>query len=275
MSEAKLIDAYLGLVAEGVLGQLAPTEVRLIPVGPGGRLGRLLAGAAGRGGSVLARPMPESLIDHDAGRHAIAPPGAFTMIGRARLSQLRACTEAVLAEAVPGDLIETGVWRGGATILMAAVLHAHGSDRCVYVADSFEGLPPPDVEHYPLDGFSDLHTRDELAVSVETVRDHFRRFGLLSDRVHFVQGWFSETLPALAGHPWAVIRLDGDLYESTMNGLRNLYPDLSPGGFCIIDDYGAYEACRGAVHDYRREHRITEPIEPIDWGGAFWRRSTV
>ena len=274
MSDADLTDAYLCLVADGVLGQLAPTEARLLPVRPGRRLERLLSVAAGRSGSVLARPMPDSVIDHDSGRHAIAPPGALTMIGRTRLSQLRHCIETVLADRVPGDLIETGVWRGGATILMAAVLRAHGSDRSLYVADSFEGLPRPDVGRYPADGFSDLHTRDELAIPLETVREHFRRFGLLSDRVHFVQGWFSETLPALADHRWAVIRLDGDLYESTMDGLRNLHPGLAPGGFCIIDDYGAYEACRDAVHDYRREHHIADPIERIDWVGAFWRRAS-
>lgn len=274
MREDPLVDAYLRLVADGVLGLLVPTETRLLPVGPTGRAERLLAVAAGRTGAVLARAVPDGYVDHESGRHLIAPPGAFTMIGRARLAQLRGCIEDVLRDGVPGDVIETGVWRGGATIFMTAVLRAHGSDRNVYVADSFKGLPPPDVERYPADGFSDLHTRDELAITVDTVRDHFQRFGLLTDGVHFVEGWFRDTLPALTEHRWAVIRLDGDLYESTMDALANLHPGLSPGGFCIIDDYGAYEACRDAVHDYRREHDITDPIETIDWGGAFWRRPT-
>lgn len=272
MTERSLIDAYLGLMAEVVLGRLAPAETRLVPVGPSGRVERLLAAAVGRTGSVVARPMPEGAVDHEHGRHQIAPPGAFTMMGRARLDHLRRCIEEALADGVPGDVIETGVWRGGATILMAAVLEAHGSDRNVYVADSFEGLPAPDVERYPADGFSDLHTRDELAVTVDTVREHFRRFGLLTDNVHFVKGWFRDTLPALADHRWAVIRLDGDLYESTMDALANLHPGLSPGGFCIIDDYGAYQACRDAVHDYRRDNDITDPIERVDWTGAWWRR---
>ncbi len=273
MADPALVDAYLHLVADAVLGQLVPAETRLLAVDPTGRADRLLAMAAGRRGSVLAQPVPAAFVDVEGGRHLIAPPGAFTMIGRARLAQIRACVENVLAEGVPGDLIETGVWRGGATIYMAAVLRANGSDRRVYVADSFAGLPPPDLDRYPADGFSDLHTRDELAISEETVRDHFRRFGLLDDHVRFVKGWFRDSLPDLAGHRWAVVRLDGDLYESTMDGLRHLYPDLSPGGFCIIDDYGAYEACRDAVHDYRRKHAVAEPIERIDAIGAFWRRA--
>lgn len=274
MGEDTLVDAYLRLVADGVLGQLVPAETRLVPVGATRRAERLLTLAANRAGGVLARPVPEGAVDHECGRHQIAPPGAFTMMGRARLEQLRRCIEGVLADDVPGDIIETGVWRGGGTIFATAVLRAHGSDRAVYVADSFEGLPPPDLDRYPADSFSDLHTRDELAVSIDDVRRHFRGFGLLDDRVRFVKGWFRDTLPPLSGHRWAVIRLDGDLYESTMDGLRNLHPGLSPGGFCIIDDYGAYEACRDAVHDYRREHGITEPIERIDWTGAWWRRAS-
>jgi O-methyltransferase len=272
MVERAVVDAYLRLVADGVLGQLVPTETRLLPVEVTGRAERLLAIAASRTGNVLARPMPEGVVDHDAGRHLIAPPGAFTMMGRARLDQLRWCIEEVIAGEVAGDLIEAGAWRGGATIFATAVLRVHGSDRGVYVADSFAGLPPPDVTRYPADAFSDLHTRDELAVSLDAVREHFRQFGVLDEHVHFIQGWFRDTLPALADHRWAVIRLDGDLYESTMDGLRHLHPGLSPGGFCIIDDYGAYEACRDAVHDYRRENDITDPIERIDWTGAWWRR---
>jgi O-methyltransferase/8-demethyl-8-(2,3-dimethoxy-alpha-L-rhamnosyl)tetracenomycin-C 4'-O-methyltransferase len=71
---------------------------------------------------------------------------------------------------------------------------------------------------------------------------------------------------------WSVVRLDGDLYESTMDALTNLYPGLSVGGFLIVDDYG-HGPCRQAVTDFRDAHGIDEPIEPIDWLGAFWRRA--
>ena len=86
-----------------------------------------------------------------------------------------------------------------------------------------------------------------------------------------LEGWFKDTLPTVADRTWAVIRLDGDMYESTMDALTNLYPQLSPGGFLIVDDYG-FEPCRQAVADYRAAHGIDEPIEEIDWLGAFWRR---
>ena len=69
-----------------------------------------------------------------------------------------------------------------------------------------------------------------------------------------------------------MIRVDGDLYESTMDTLVNLYPRLSPGGYVIVDDY-AFAPCRQAVEDFRLEHAITDPIEQVDWTGAYWRRS--
>ena len=90
--------------------------------------------------------------------------------------------------------------------------------------------------------------------------------------MRFVKGWFKDSLPGLADREWALVRLDADLYESTMDGLANLYPQLQPGGFLIVDDYDS-DNCRAAVEDYRDEHGISEPIERIDWVGAFWRRS--
>jgi O-methyltransferase len=201
------------------------------------------------------------------------PARAHTMIGLKRLANLRACVESVIDDNVPGDLIETGVWRGGATIFMRAILKARGvTDRLVWVADSFAGLPPPDTARFPSDEGITLHRFSQLAVSLESVRENFRRYGLLDEQVRFLKGWFRDTLPAAPIRRLAVLRLDGDLYESTIQALDALYPKLSPGGYLIVDDYGNVAACRQAVHDYRAEHHVNEQIERIDWGGAFWRR---
>lgn len=201
------------------------------------------------------------------------PVYAQTMVGVKRLRNVRRCAQAAIADGVPGDLIECGCWRGGVAILMRAVLKAHGiDDRTVVAADSFEGVPPPDATRYPADEGDLNHTAEQLAVSVEEVRANFERYGLLDDGVEFLKGWFKETLPTVADRSWSLIRLDGDLYESTMDGLTNLYPNLSPGGFLIIDDYG-WDNCREAVTDFRREHGISEPIVEIDWVGAYWRRA--
>lgn len=200
------------------------------------------------------------------------PSRAYTMIGLKRLDNLHFCIEDVLANNVPGDLIETGAWRGGATIFMRAVLKSHGvTDRLVWVADSFEGLPKPDP-NYPADAGSKLHEETELAVSLPEVKKNFSRYGLLDNQVKFLKGWFKDTLPDAPIERIAVLRLDGDLYQSTMDGLNNLYPKLSSGGYCIIDDWGAVPVCRQAVLDYREKHGITEEIEIIDWGGVYWKK---
>jgi O-methyltransferase len=201
------------------------------------------------------------------------PVYAQTMIGVQRLRSLRQCAEIAVRENVPGDMIEAGTWRGGAAIMMRGILEAYGDrERRVVVADSFQGLPEPDPERYPADSGDLNFTADELAIPLQEVRENFARYNLLDDRVEFLEGWFRDTLPALSGRRWAVIRLDGDLYESTMDGLVNLYPQLSPGGFLIVDDFG-FPNCREAIEDYRRDNGIEEEITDVDWTGAFWRKT--
>ena len=165
------------------------------------------------------------------------PAFAHTMIGLERLNNLQFCVEDVIGKGVPGDLIETGVWRGGATIFMRAILKAHGvTDRRVWVADSFEGLPRADTERYPVDASGPRwHLADRLAISLEEVQGNFERYGLLDDQVRFLKGWFRDTLHTVPDPQWAVIRLDGDMYGSTMEALTALYPNLAPGGCVIVD----------------------------------------
>jgi len=197
---------------------------------------------------------------------------AHTMAGLRRLENLRELTQCVVDEGIPGDLIETGAWRGGCCILMRGVLKANGvTDRKVYVADSFSGLPPPDPE-CEQDRGHDSSENEQLAVSADQVRTNFARYGLLDDQVVFVEGLFQDTLPSLDVSPFALLRLDGDLYESTLVALENLYPRLSPGGFVIVDDYGGMPPCRQAVDDYRNKTEITAPITAVDWTGVWWRK---
>jgi O-methyltransferase len=203
------------------------------------------------------------------------PTDAETMIGLRRLDNIQECVETVIREKIPGDLVETGVWRGGASIFMRAILAAHeDTTRKVWCADSFRGLPTPNVVDYPADKSAPWHARPELAVSLEAVRKNFARYKMLDEQVEFLEGWFKDTLPNAPIDRCAVIRLDGDMYESTMDALNSLYAKLSPGGFLIIDDYGIPEdTCRRAIHDFREAHSISEPIVDIDGWGAYWRRS--
>ena len=202
------------------------------------------------------------------------PGYAHTMIGVKRLNNLQHCIETVLNEGGEGDLIETGVWRGGACIFMRAVLAAYGiEDRKVFVADSFEGLPKPDTIKYPADKGDKLHIHSYLAVSKDEVEDNFRKYGLLDNQVVFLKGFFKDTLPNAPIKKLSILRLDGDMYGSTMESLENLYPKLSSGGFCIIDDYALSGCgCKSAVDDYRAKHAIDSEMKEIDWYSRYWRK---
>jgi len=201
------------------------------------------------------------------------PARAHTMLSQERLTNVRTLVEATLRDGVPGDYIETGIWRGGTCILMRAVLAAHGvKDRRVVCADSFEGLPPPSPG-VKQDRRDRLFAFEELAVSVEQVKANFAAYDLLDGQVVFLKGFFRDTLPTLpASSRFALIRLDGDMYESTMDALTNLYDKLSPGGYCIIDDYGALNSCRQAVHDYLDRKGLKPEINVVDVTGVWWRK---
>jgi O-methyltransferase len=272
--ETDAAGAYLDLLARCLTGSLQPDGYE--PIQFSGRRARLfspLQGALRDRGIELARHThaTPAMLERGIG----SAQGAETMIGLRRLQNIRTCVTDAIARGVPGDLIETGVWRGGATIFMRGILKALGdAERRVWVADSFAGLPPPDAARWPADAGDSHWTRPHLAVGAAEVRRNFERYGLLDDQVQFLEGYFEDTLEVAPIDRLAVLRLDGDMYGSTMVTLRALYPKLSAGGYVIVDDYGALLSCRQAVEDYRAEHGIEDPIEAIDWTGVYWRKGT-
>jgi hypothetical protein len=196
------------------------------------------------------------------------PINGYSMIGMKRLNNIQFCIESVVKNKVDGDFISnpTKVQHQLENIFNVTF------NGTVWVADSFEGLPKPNTTLYPEDAGDDLYSLEQLRISVDQVKDNFRRFNLLDDKVKFLKGWFKDSLPTAPIEKLAIIRLDGDMYESTMDGLVNLYHKLSSGGFIIIDDYGTIPACKKAVHDFRDKHGITEEIIDIDGSGYYWQK---
>jgi hypothetical protein len=194
------------------------------------------------------------------------PSKAPSMIGMLRMYNVRSECERVITENIPGDFVETGVWRGGASIMMRAVIAAYESEnRRVFAADSFEGFPTQTEAdaNFTIGGIPDF------AVSLDEVKAYFARYGLLDDKVVFLKGLFKDTLPSAPIESIAVLRLDGDLYESTRDGLL-LYEKLSRGGTLIADDYFLFEGQRKAIDEFRRAHGIADPIIRIDHFGGYW-----
>jgi hypothetical protein len=200
------------------------------------------------------------------------PCFGFTMVGRKRLDNVQHCVEDIIARGVAGDFVETGVWRGGTTILMRAILKKHNiADVVVWCADSFEGMPKPTTDDLKAQANSDFSDRDYLAVSLDQVKANFDRFGLLDNQVKFLKGWFCDTLPTAPIDRIALLRMDGDLYSSSMDALTYLYPKVSPGGYVIVDDYNSWPACRQAVDEYRRDQGIREKLISVDPHAVYWQ----
>ncbi|CAF3284966.1 unnamed protein product [Rotaria socialis] len=196
------------------------------------------------------------------------PLTGITMVGQRRLINIEWAIRFVIANGVKGDYIECGVWRSGSSVFARAVLKAlNNNDRHVWLADSFQGLPKARTPHD-----TDIWSKMEyLKVSLEEVQTNFRSFNLLDDRVHFCKGYFVDSLPRCNVSRLAVLRMDGDMYESTMDQLFNLYSKLQVGGVIIIDDY-SIEECFRAIVDFRNWHNITEEILSIsgDETGRCW-----
>jgi hypothetical protein len=197
---------------------------------------------------------------------------SHSMIGKKRLENIQYCMETVLADNIAGDVIETGIWRGGACIFMRGILMAYGvTDRIVWAADSFEGVPLPSRKED--EGFDiSRNVLPVLAVPLEDVKELFARYGLLDAQVRFLKGWFKDTLATAPIAQLALLRLDGDLYESTMDALVPLYDKVASGGFVIVDDYGSCPPCKLAVSDFRAQRGIQEALQVIDGHGVFWRK---
>jgi O-methyltransferase len=219
-------------------------------------------------------PVAHPVAEEDIGERVAGrdwPLHGLTMIGYTRLADLQQCIERVVADGVPGDVIEAGVWRGGASILARATLDSLGEhERTVWVADSFQGLPPPDGA-FPEDSEMTLHRHDYLSVPRAYVEAAFRRLGL-DHNLRFVEGFFSDTMPTLRGREWSLIRLDGDMYESTWVTLEALYPGLARGGYVVVDDYGGIPEAEHAIEDFRAANGIDAPLEVVDHTCVRWRR---
>lgn len=198
------------------------------------------------------------------------PHSAHTMIGLKRMNNLHESLDYVRENNIQGDFIETGVWRGGASIFAKKYFDLYGMNRKVFVADSFKGLPPPQVQE---DAGDPHHTIDFLRVSLVDVQNNFKLYGALDENVIFLEGWFEDTLPNNTSiGELSVLRMDGDMYKSTMDVFDSCYHKVVKGGRVIIDDY-CIPNCKNAVHKFREVNSFTEEITVIDQCGIFWTKN--
>jgi predicted O-methyltransferase YrrM len=170
-----------------------------------------------------------------------------TMCSVARLRGLYRALRYVGSQDIAGDVVECGCARGGSAALMALTLRQLGSQRKVWLFDTFEGLPAPS-SHDPDFELADLFTGTCVG-GIDEVRDLFHRLNIADD-VTFVKGLFQETLPATPIQQIAVLHIDGDWYESVKACLESLYDKVVPGGVIQLDDYGYWQGARKAVDEF-------------------------
>ncbi len=198
------------------------------------------------------------------------PVTAESMIGLKRMNQLHDALRVIENEDIPGDIVETGIWRGGALIFAASFLEIYGvKGRKIFGCDSFEGLPKPSTA-YPVD-LGDIHYQfDYLSVAIEQVRRNLKKYNVSLDSVTLVKGWFSDTLHKLDTDKVAILRLDGDMYSSTIEALEALYHKVAPGGFVIIDDF-SLKGANQAIVDFLNQRSIAVEFVKIDDTASYFR----
>jgi hypothetical protein len=196
-----------------------------------------------------------------------------TMTGSLRLNSLKKLLHDIIQNEISGDFIETGVWRGGMSIFARGILQANNQTyRKSFVCDSFQGLPPGDRDLDPKD--KNWNTFNYLEVSELIVAENFKAAGVLDPNVIFVKGFFNDTMPEVAKmtESLAIMRLDGDMYESTVDVLYHLYEKLSIGGYVIMDDWN-FHPSKTACEDFFKAHNISPAIIEVDKLSAYWQKT--
>ena len=194
----------------------------------------------------------------------------YTLVPTESLVDLARQVYAVLAYEIPGDFVECGVWRGGASFLIATLLREAGvRDRKVWLFDSFEGIPAPEAIDGPaaIAWASDTQSPNyfnNLRVTLEDVQRSAADLGL-SSYTEFVKGWFEDTLSLNRERigPIAVLRIDCDWYASVRCCLDKLYDQVADGGFIVLDDYYAFDGCALATHEFLGRRGLTQRIESV------------
>lgn len=227
----------------------------------------------------IIRYRPEILQDiSDECRSIYLQVKDCTMTGPLRVNALVEAVRYVHEAAIPGDIVECGVWKGGSAMAIAQTLINLGdSSRKIYLYDTFAGMSAPtenDVsytgepaEQYYQQQISEDGTCDWCISPLDEVKGNVLGTGYTADKIHFIQGKVEETIPETIPERIALLRLDTDWYESTRHELVHLFPRLEKNGVLIIDDYGHWQGARKAVDEYFAEHDVKILLNRIDYTG--------
>jgi O-methyltransferase len=197
----------------------------------------------------------------------------YTCTSVERMYALYQATRYIVRSAVPGAIVECGVWRGGSMMMSALTLQQMGvAEQQLYMYDTYAGM----VEPGNRDGVEANRgwrrrqrqsDNDWCYAPLEEVRKNMAATRYPAHQIRFIEGKVEDTIPQIIPEQIALLRLDTDWYSSTHHELRHLFPRLSPGGVLLIDDYGHWSGARDAVNEYLETHRIPFLLHRIDYSG--------
>lgn len=189
----------------------------------------------------------------------------FSKVGLRRLRSLRRLTQELNRRGIEGDIVECGTCEGGSGALLAQTAREGHVQRRTWLLDSFEGMPPA--------GESDPKEAMEWTGltkgSISRVRDVLRRVRVPEEDVTIVPGWFSDTLPKLPAQRIALLHIDADWYDSVTEVLDSLFDRVVPGGYVVLDDYGYWEGCSRAWHDFETRRGLSLKLTHVDSAGVY------
>jgi len=197
--------------------------------------------------------------------------GVYSMCGPEEINQTKILVEDVIKKNVPGCIIEMGVWKGGMTMWIQAILNSLHTTRNIYLFDVFGEFPR---SSNPKDKF--IHSIVSMLFqnnpTVKNVQNNFQKLNLWDDNIIFVAGDIMKTVPGMNLHSIAILRCDCDYYDCTKVILEKYYWRINKGGYIIIDDYNnSYVACRDAVDDFRKRYGIKNKIIDTHGGSVYWK----
>jgi hypothetical protein len=197
----------------------------------------------------MEQNLPSELVD-------IVLQSGSSMLSRERMSNLRDQIDYIITNNIQGCFVETGVAKGGSIIFMKKYLDQLHQQRTIHACDSFEGMPPASQEDVDHTGdHADNQDLSYVNISLDIFLKNLDSFNITQKDIVIHKGWFNATLKDIH-EPIALLRMDSDWYDSTMTTFELLYDQVTPGGVILIDDYGWWQGCKKAVHDFFNKRNI-------------------
>lgn len=225
------------------------------------------AGSPGPSAAAFGDLSPEA-------RHVLETVQPFTLTSGERIASLINAVEYISSNAIPGDIAECGVWKGGSMMAVALTLAARNDfSRDLWLYDTFAGMTEPTDRDVRFDGAtaqSELHqtpigTGVWCSSPLEEVERNIFSTGYPPEKIHLVKGKVEETIPAQMPARLSLLRLDTDWYESTRHELIHLFPRLAQGGILILDDYGHWQGARKAVDEFFHQRGEKPYLHRVDY----------